>query len=200
MWAEAEILKNIVVDTARIEHLGNSILLKERDPKAVLCNIYIENVSKDGITLKADCHAESFFKRNYGNRRCDFIILSSMENNRVALFIDMKSTSLSEVDVVEGFPHDLGKGYPSYVHQLRSSSCFFDFLHIVMKEFCSCTELSKYTKKEHRFFVVLHTKDMSAINRPVLRTRPRNNNTPEAALILHVENNDHIDFNRLVLL
>jgi len=200
MWKETEILQQIVVDTARICHTSPSIHLHESDRAAVLKDVYIDNVSSDGITLKADCHAESFFKKNYGNKRCDYIILSQVGDKRVALFLDMKSTALSNADVVEGFPHDLGRGYPGYVHQLRRSSCFFDFLHTVMKEFCSCSALAKYKKNTQRFFVVFHVKDMSQITRPITRTRPQKNNTPDTALILHVNNNDHLDFESLVLL
>lgn len=199
MWKETEILEKIVVKTAIISHESESIHLQERSPTAVLKDVYVDNVSSDGITLKADCHAESFFRKNYGNRRCDYIILSKARKKRVALFLDMKSTHFADLDIIEEIPHDLGHGYPDYVHQLRSSSCFFDFLHTVMKEFCFCNALEKYNKTKRRYFVVLHAKDISQIIQPITRTRPRKNNKPDTALVLHVNNNDHLLFESLVL-
>ena len=201
MWKETEVLQKIVSDNAWISHNSGSVHLQESDSSASLRSVFIDNVSKDGITLKLDYDTDSFFRHNYGNRRCDFIILSNtlQETDRVALFIDMKSTNFSDADVGEKFPHDLGNGYPDYIPQLRSSSCFFEFLHIVMKEFCSCSSLIHYIKRRHRFFVVLHNKNMNAITRPIVATRPKRNDSLQKALILYADNDAHLNFESLVL-
>ena len=206
MWEETTKLEEIVVETARLSHNSGSLHLHEKNQDAILKDVYIDNVSLDGITVKADCHAESFFKKNYGNKRCDYIILSEVKNKRIALFLDMKSSSLSNADVIECYPHDLGKGFPSYVAQLRSSSCFFDFLHSVLNDFCSCDELKNYPKRTSRFFVVLHSKkiagminDSNQLIFPIPPTRPSCNNTPETALVLYAENESHLNFESLIL-
>lgn len=199
MWKETEVLKKIVADAACISHDTGSLHLQEKDSSASLRSVFIDKVSTEGITLKLDYDSESFFRHNYGNRRCDFIILSQAKCGRVALFIDLKSTGLSDADASERFPHVFNNSEPDYVPQLRSSSCFLEFLNVVMKEFCSCGALSRYIKRRHRFFVVLHNKNLSAITRPITATRPKRNDEPKKALILHVDNDAHLNFESLVL-
>ena len=199
MWEEAKHLSKIVQDTAQIEHSDHEIHLCERDKSAVLKNVYICNITQQGISLKADCHAEAFFKKNYGNRRCDCITLSEYNSKRVALFIDMKSKSLDDRDVSTGMPQLHNGEYPDYVCQLKSSSCFFDFLSSVVNDFCNCDALYQYTKESHRFFVILHNKKLPSLSTIIPRLKTKPNNTPETALVLYVDEGSKLNFESLII-
>ena len=94
MWEESVHLNEIVVNAALFAHTTGSIHLHENPKQAALHDLFIDNVSSEGITLKPDRNKISFFKHNFGNRRCDYIILSETEKKRVALFVEMKSTGI----------------------------------------------------------------------------------------------------------
>ena len=208
MQKEVEELKQLVNQDYWQGHDSGKVHLTETN-KAQLQSVFINGLSKDGITLKLSTGKDSFFIRKTGNNRCDYVVLSQKDGKKYALFIDLKSKHIKDSDVIEQIPHAVdGANYNEYaevVYQLKASSCYFEFIHHVLADFRGVTTLSSdYPKDTSRAFLILHSHAFG--NRPhglqqtIARTRLKiKNNSPETALVLYAENDDTLDFQSLIL-
>ena len=162
-----------------------------------LCKVTIDGLSNDYICLKTDKAKIQIFSKGYGNKQCDYIILNENNGQKVALFLEMKSTNVDNADARNQSPlKNSDDEYADYVLQLRSSSCLFDYLDSVLSAFCQCNKLGQDYK---RHFAVLHTKDIPTVQTGILPIRPVPNISPETAYIKKVVNDAHISFHSLII-
>ncbi len=162
-----------------------------------LCKVTIDGLSNDYICLKADKAKIQIFSQGYGNKQCDYIILNENNGQKVALFLELKSTNMDNADAQNLSPQkNSDNEYADYVLQLRSSSCLFDYLDSILSAFCQCNNLGQDYK---RHFAVLHNKDIPTIQTGTSPIRPVPNISPETAFIKKVVNDAHIPFHSLII-
>ena len=185
------ILKNIKV---RYDTLG-TISLSERGSEATLTNVIINGLSSNFFALKPDKSKVNFFSHGYAGRQCDYILLSEYGNEKVAVFVELKS-SVADNSAGSEMPQPDDSGeHEDYVKQLMGSCCLFDFLHSVLYNFCNCTVLENSYK---RYYVVLHNKDIPPIANAIPPTRVVHNITPQTAYLRKVNNNDILTLKNLI--
>ena len=142
-----------VLKKMKLYYSSGTITLKEDTPDATLTSVVVSGLTPDYLAIKADGSKIQFFNSGFGNKQCDYILLSQFEHDKVAVFVELKS-SVHEESVVAETPQRDEKGeYEDYYTQLKSSSCLLDYLHSILKSFCNCDILGGEYK---RFFVVLH--------------------------------------------
>ena len=184
------VLKNL-----KEKYISGEITLSENRDNATLTTVVVQSLSQEYFALKPDRSGFQIFKSGYGSKQCDYILLTEFEGNKVAVFVELKS-SADETDAVHQAPQINSDGkYKDYVTQLIGSNCLFDFLHSVLVNFCDCQTLADYK----RYFAVLHNLELSAINSPIPLTRPLSNTEPENAYIKKVTNNDVLTIGQLIL-
>ena len=184
------VLKNL-----KEKYISGEITLSENRDNATLTTVVVQSLSQEYFALKPDRSGFQIFKSGYGSKQCDYILLTEFEGNKVAVFVELKS-SADKTDAVHQIPQMNSAGkYEDYVTQLIGSNCLFDFLHSVLVNFCDCQTLADYK----RYFAVLHNLELSAINSPIPLTRPLSNTEPENAYIKKVTNNDVLTIGQLIL-
>ena len=170
---------NTVLKNLKEKYISGEITLSENRDNATLTTVIVQNLSQEYFALKPDRSGFQIFKSGYGSKQCDYILLTEFEGNKVAVFVELKS-SADETDAVHQAPQIKSDGkYEDYVTQLTGSNCLLDFLHSVLVNFCQCSALNTYK----RYFVVLHNLEYSPICSPVPLTRPVPNTEPENAYI-----------------
>ena len=183
-----------VLKTMKEKYKSGKITLVEKGSSATLTNVEIQKLSGGYFALKPDLSKIKFFKSGYGSKQCDYILLTEFEGNKVAVFVELKS-SADEIDAVHQAPQINSDGkYEDYVTQLTGSNCLFDFLHSVLVSFCQCSALNTYK----RYFAVLHNLDLSAISTPIPLTRPVSNTEPTTAYIRKTTNNEVLTIRQLI--
>lgn len=183
-----------VLKTMKEKYKSGKITLVEKGSSATLTNVEIQKLSGGYFALRPDLSKIKFFKSGYGSKQCDYILLTEFEGNKVAVFVELKS-SADETDAVHQAPQINSDGkYKDYVTQLTGSNCLLDFLHSVLKNFCKCSTLNTYK----RYFAVLHNLDLSAISTPIPLTRPVSNTEPTTAYIRKTTNNEVLTIGQLI--
>lgn len=183
-----------VLKKLKVKYISGQITLSENRDNATLTTVIVQNLSQDYFALKPDCSGFQIFTSGYGSKQCDYILLTEFEGNKVAVFVELKS-SADEIDAVHQAPQINSDGkYEDYVTQLTGSNCLFDFLHSVLVNFCQCSALNTYK----RYFVVLHNLEYSPISSPIPLTRPVSNTEPTTAYIRKTTNNEVLTIRQLI--
>ena len=183
------VLKNL-----KEKYISGEIILSENRDNATLTTVIVQNLSQEYLALKPDRSGFQIFKSGYASKQCDYILLTEFEGNKVAVFVELKS-SADGTDAVYQAPQMNSSGkYEDYVTQLTGSNCLLDFLNSVLVNFCQCSALNTYK----RYFAVLHNLELSAISSPISLTRPVSNTEPENAYIKKVTNNDVLNIGQLI--
>lgn len=183
-----------VLKKLKEKYISGQITLSENRDNATLTTVIVQNLSEDYFALRPDKSKIQIFNSGYGNKQCDYILLTEFEGNKVAVFVELKS-SADEIDAVHQAPQINSDGkYEDYVTQLTGSNCLFDFLHSVLVNFCQCSALNTYK----RYFVVLHNLEYSPISSPIPLTRPVSNTEPTTAYIRKTTNNENLTIRQLI--
>ena len=193
------IFLNTILQRMKASINNGCVLLEEKTNTQAgqLQKVTIDGLSNDYICLKPDDAKIKLFIKGYGNKQCDYIILNENNGQKIALFIELKSKDINDVDVQNQSPKKKSDGeYSDYVLQLRSSSCLLDYLDSVLSAFCQCNNIRQDYK---RYFTVLHNKVIPPIQSSVQPMRPVPNTSPEKALIKKVENDKHIQFHTFLI-
>lgn len=191
---EIKCLDNVLQRIKLFYSLG-SITLEENKSGAALKKVVVCGLSSDYLALKPDNSKIQFFSSGFGNKQCDYILLSEFNREKVAVFIELKS-SVHEQSAIATTPQKEAAGeYDDYVTQLISSSCLLDYLHSILVNFCKCNVLGPDYK---RYYVVLHNNDIPTIGEEVLLTRPESNVSPQKAYIRKTIDNEHILLKNLI--
>ena len=183
-----------VLKKLKEKYISGQITLSENRDNATLTTVIVQNLSEDYFALRPDKSKIQIFNSGYGNKQCDYILLTEFEGNKVAVFVELKS-SADETDAVNQAPQiNSDSKYEDYVTQLIGSNCLFDFLHSVLVNFCDCQTLADYK----RYFAVLHNLNLSAISTPIPLTRPVSNTGPTTAYIRKTTNNEVLTIGQLI--
>ncbi len=165
--AELDVVQQLLMNNLFIplhdEHGRKAVLLKETDVGAKLRKVKVLDLDPDTVVIeldKADQPA-TLFKEGKGQRkRCDFVLLTKVKGQKIALFVEMKSESLNNGRIKK---------------QFRGAECLMDYCDAVLNRFYDQENLLEgYIKR----FVLFYK---NSINKT--RTRPvkptKNNDTPE---------------------
>ncbi len=183
-----------VLKKLKEKYISGQITLSENRDNATLTTVIVQNLSEDYFALRPDKSKIQIFNSGYGNKQCDYILLTEFEGNKVAVFVELKS-SVDPNDAANQIPQtNINGKYEDYVTQLTGSRCLFDFLHSVLVNFCDCQTLADYK----RYFAVLHNLDLSAISTPIPLTRPVSNTEPTTAYIRKTTNNEVLTIRQLI--
>lgn len=156
----------IIEETIREANGRRYVRLKELAPDAKLKHVDLYDLPVESMLLKLDLSSppNSLFKGTKGEcKRCDYLLITHFNDRKILLFIEMKSRSFKEGDVVKHF---------------KASECITDYAASVLKRFFS---LSSFFDDYEKRFVVFY-------KRPVAKShlRPSNggnrNKTPETML------------------
>ena len=184
-----------VLHKIKIYYSSGNITLEENRSGATLNKVVVSGLSSNYLALKPDKSKIQLFSSGFGNKQCDYVLLSEFNGEKVAVFVELKS-SVHEQSAIATTPQPNTDGeYDDYVTQLISSSCLLDFLHSILVSFCKCNTLGNDYK---RYYVVLHNKDIPSIDQEVLLTRPESNISPQKAYIRKTFNNEHLLLNNLI--
>lgn len=149
-----KILKNTVISRIRYDgdnvikqdHRNNKSLLSENGTNATLRTVDVVLQSNDGLTLKGDVFGVSIFEFA-ANKGCDYILLCKCDQQKYAIFIELKS-SITEKAANASYVQHANDGEGEYVEQMNSSLAMFEYLSSVVENFYSCTEFkNSYQKK-----------------------------------------------------
>lgn len=69
-----------------------TVSMMENGKDASLTNVYLLNVSNDGLVLKPDNFGVRFFRAGSWNKAVDYLILTEYDGKNYAIFIDLKSS------------------------------------------------------------------------------------------------------------
>ncbi|MDY0378825.1 MAG: hypothetical protein RBR01_10375, partial [Desulfobacterales bacterium] len=97
--------------------------LKESGDSAKLKQVDIYDVPKGSLLLKLDkCdQPKTLFKGKQGERqRCDYILVTSMDNNPMLVFIEMKSAALKIAEIER---------------QFKGAECVLDYCDAILTRF-----------------------------------------------------------------
>lgn len=183
-----------VLKKLKEKYISGQITLSENRDNATLTTVIVQNLSEDYFALRPDKSKIQIFNSGYGNKQCDYILLSECEGDKVAVFVELKS-SVDPNNAASQIPQtNINGKYEDYVTQLTGSNCLFDFLHSVLVNFCQCSALNTYK----RYFVVLHNLEYSPISSPIPLTRPVSNTEPTTAYIRKTTNNENLTIRQLI--
>lgn len=132
-------------------HNTNQLTLTEDGVNAALRVVNLDDISREGLTLKLDAFGVSFFSKDTANRACDYVVLSEHNGKKYALFIELK-TSINCVPDSKGRlvlanREDLKKAW-----QLNGGSNLFDYVSLILKNHYTCSELDNYEKRFFLFY------------------------------------------------
>ncbi|MGI6353565.1 MAG: hypothetical protein ACOX6W_00495 [Lentisphaeria bacterium] len=97
--------------------------LKEHDPRSKTPMIYIFGIPENSILIRADHQSTkpAFLLKDDGMRqRCDYILLTKVNDKDTVICIEMKSKSFGKLEVEK---------------QLKGGDCLLEFLSAVAKKF-----------------------------------------------------------------
>lgn len=141
--------------------------LKECGVDAKLKTVRIFDIPDNSILINLDRYRqpETLFKDNRGQRtRCDYVLLTTFNHLPCMLFIEMKSRSVSDKEILK---------------QFKSSECLMDYCNAVLNRFHEQNDL---LKSFHKRFVVFY-KPRSTPKRPSRPPCPSSSNDkPDNAL------------------
>lgn len=160
-----DVLKEAVYDGLIEKTLSDTIVtLSEKGKDAKLKRLKVSGLSADAVVLRLDkTHLDTIFKGGRGQcKRCDYVIFSEHNQQPYVVFVEMKSTSLSE---------------HHYVQQFKGAECLVDFMDSVMSRFYE--ENGLLAKRKKRFVVVYKLPIGKTPTRPEKAVR---NSSPEDAL------------------
>lgn len=189
-------LLDSILKKGKLYYNSDSIILSESDPCAKLKTVAVNKLSSGFLALKPEECQYSFFQPGFANKHCDYILLSEFEKEKVAVFVEMKS-SVSPSDASAQNPvRDIYGRFEDYVQQLRGGNCLFDLLVSVLSNFFSCSLLGDDYK---RYFVVLYYHEkIPPIQEFVLTTRVKPNTSPEEAYIRPTDNDEQLTLRNLI--
>lgn len=167
---DIEIMKKLLVDdlfSPISEKDGRSFArLKESGIDARLRRVDIYDVSEDSLLIKLDKYDQpkSLFKGTEGERkRCDYVLITSINSQSYLLFIEMKSKRVKPSE---------------FIKQFKGAECLMDYCDATLKRFHEQNNFFEGFKKR---FVVFYKIPLSK-----QRTRSidsfGNNSTPDKAL------------------
>ena len=122
MHSELETLDTLLKDNAKVNCDEKAVKLVE--PKAPDSKIIIGQIPKNAVLIKCDEFEAPtrIFKGGNGEcKRCDYIFLFPYQNNKYALFIEMKRGNPSNKNAI--------------IQQLIGGRCFLDYCDSILKHF-----------------------------------------------------------------
>jgi len=162
-----ELLADEMKETFSINNGRRFAMLKECGIGSKLKRVDIYDIPEGSILIKLDQYnqPDSLFKNHRGQRkRCDYVLVTTIENRDILLFIEMKSSRIRNIEIEQ---------------QFKGAECVIDYCDAVLNRFHGQDDL---LKKHTKHFVIFY-KPLSISKRP---TRPKKspqqiNNTPERA-------------------
>lgn len=154
------------------ENNRNFVRLKEKSENAELKKVDIYDVPDNSLLIKIDATKppHSLFKTNKGEcRRCDYILISEIENKPILLFIEMKSTKKIRE------PSEI-------IKQFHGAECIIDYCNAILERFHN---KKMFFNDFNKYFVVFYKPRIAKRNtRPAKEkaAHPGRNNTPESML------------------
>ena len=139
----------------------NFVQLREEDAGAKLRNITIFDVSTDSVLVNLDKSnpPNSLFKKSKGMRkRCDYVLVTTVNQEQYLLFIELKSGKISR---------DVEK-------QFKGAECVIDYCSATLSRFHDAENLFEGYKK--RFICFYKPSISKKSTRPKLRM---NHSTPD---------------------
>ena len=152
-------LESYQVEFKRITESLYELTLQESDPKAELKTIRLNGVSADGLCIKLDNFGIHFFAAETGNTSCDYLVLTDYENEKYALFIELK-TSI-ETSPSKGKLSLTNAGDQRKALQLNSGSARFDYLCSVVNKLRGSTVIQASTYERLFFVLYIHERNIS---------------------------------------
>ncbi len=167
--ADLSPLKELLVDKIQIdiaEKNGRRFArLKENDPSAKLKKVDIYDIPQGSILIKVDEYCtlpDTIFKDNEGQRkRCDYVLVSSINGNNLILFIELKSANIRKADVER---------------QFKGAECIIDYCDAALNRFHNQSDLLKGHKKR---FVIFYYIPLN--KKPTRQKILKRNDAPENA-------------------
>ena len=140
------------------------VCLSENSQDAKLREVWVTDIPKQSVILKLDnAKIQGLFKGGGPNKRCDYVILTTLQGQKYAIFVEMKSTSFK----VEN----------GYLLQFKGAECLVDYCNSALNHFHGQADLLKQYKK--RFVLFYKT----SLNKTRFRhDKPPVNDAPERAL------------------
>jgi hypothetical protein len=149
------LLRNLFVDDLFVTVYQESgryfVRLKEQGKDAKLEQVDIYGVGNDAILLNIDKYKKQqvIFKGELGeNKRCDYILLTEMNGQKIMLFIELKSKTVKHSEVIKKF---------------KATECLIDYCNEILNKFLNDNSLKEYI----RLFVVFYKHNI-----PKRKTRP----------------------------
>jgi hypothetical protein len=170
--AELQSLDELLVDKMKgfISNNGRRFaILKECGIESKLKRIDVYDVPEGSILINLDRYdqPDSLFKNHKGQRkRCDYVLVTTVENRDILLFIEMKSARIKNIEIEQ---------------QFKGAECVIDYCDAVLNRFHGQDNL---LKKHIKRFVIFY-KSYSIAKRP---TRPpkspqQSNDIPKRAYL-----------------
>ncbi len=152
-----------------------SFLLKEQGKDATLNKLTLTHLPEKTYFIKLDDKfpaMQVFLKDKLGScKRCDYLVLTTIEKKMVILFLELKSKRLDNSDIIAKF---------------KASQAIVDYLLSLIKNFHSIS------LPLHFKFVLLHEKKVSQATRVSIRNELSNHNNPNNFLRRACSNQDQI--------
>lgn len=156
---ELDILRSLILDdlfTALLPKDGTySAKLRENDPSAKLKVVFVNSLPCDAVVLHfdkcRDTRPRSLFKGGSGPLSCcDYVLLIQWANQRVALFVELKSKKLRRI-----------------TEKFKASECLLDYCDAALNRFF---EQQRLLAQYRRGFIVFHLAPLNKRpTRPTIR-------------------------------
>lgn len=170
IMVEMDVLKDLLVEAllgeVTIFNERRCAVLKESGADAKLKRVDIYDIPDGSLLLNLDKYEQpkSLFRDEKGQRqRCDYVLVTKVENRKLLLFIEMKSSKLKNTEIQK---------------QFKGAECVIDYCNAALTRFHDQSDLLK--KLEKRFVVFYKPHSI-----PKRSTRPAapssKNDTPEKA-------------------
>lgn len=171
--ANLESLNELLVDkikgTICINNGRRFAMLKESEKDSKLKRVDIYDVPEGSILIKLDQfnQPDSLFKSHKGQcKRCDYVLVTTIENIDILLFIEMKSSKIRNIEIEQ---------------QFKGAECVIDYCDAVLNRFHNQDDL---LKKHAKRFVIFYKPYISKKSTRSKRSKvplPQRNDTPEQA-------------------
>jgi hypothetical protein len=140
--------------------------LKETGVDAKLKQVDIYDVPEGSLLINLDAYEQpkSLFKGQKGERqRCDYVLVTRIDDQPFLVFIEMKSAALKDSDISR---------------QFKGSECVLDYCDVTLDRFHG---QNGFLRQFNKRFVVFYRPRL-AKQRTRLGKPPRGNDSPERAL------------------
>ncbi len=147
-----ELLVHTLLDNVIVKDSRTFVRLKENGIQAKLRKVDLYDVPSDSLLLKLDSYQQplTLFDGKKGERkRCDYILITHLEERDILLFIELKSGSCKSTEIKQ---------------QFKGSQCVIDYCNSALNHFYS---QNNYFDSFDKHFVVFYKS--SSISKRVTR-------------------------------